>query len=108
MREPTRPQSNGTGPDDRRPPRHPADDLAQLESVLQQLRQMLEAHDADPRWVPLQVTHEAVALAHRLLHGWQVQEAMTQGWLTRWQRLLPPLETVRPSDEPPARRPTRH
>jgi hypothetical protein len=94
MREPTGPQSNGTGPDDRRPPRHSADDLAQLESVLQQLRQMLEAHDAAPRWVPLQVTHEAVALAHRLLHGWQVQQAMTQGWLTRWQQTLQTLETV--------------
>ena len=86
MREPTGPQRNGTGPDDRRPPRHSADDLAQLESVLQQLRQMLEAHDADPRWVPLQVTHEAVALAHRLLHGWQVQQAMTQVCLTQWQQ----------------------
>ena len=53
MREPTGPQRNGTGPDDRRPPRHSADDLAQLESVLQQLRQMLEAHDTAPRWVPL-------------------------------------------------------
>ena len=94
MREPTGPQSNGTGPDDRRPPRHSADDLAQLESVLQQLRQMLEAHDAAPRWVPLQVTHEAVALAHRLLHGWQVQQAMTQVCLTQWQQTLQTLETV--------------
>src|SRR5712692_294520 len=94
MREPTGPQSNGTGPDDRRPPRHSADDLAQLASVLQQLRQMLEAHAAAPRWVPLQVTHEAVALAHRLLHGWQVQQAMTQGCLTRWQQTLQALETV--------------
>ncbi len=94
MREPTGPQRNGTGPDDRRPPRHSADDLAQLESVLQQLRQMLEAHDADPRWVPLQVTHEAVALAHRLLHGWQVQQAMTQVCLTQWQQTLQALETA--------------
>ncbi len=94
MREPTRPQSNGTGPDDRRPPRHPADDLARLGGVLQQLRQMLEAHDAAPRWVPLQVTHEAVALAHRLLHGWQVQQAMTQVCLTQWQQTLQTLETV--------------
>ena len=70
MREPTRPQSNGTGPDDRRPPRHPADDLARLGGVLQQLRQMLEAHDTAPRWVPLEMTREAVALAHSLLHGW--------------------------------------
>ena len=94
MREPTGPQSHGTGPDDRRPPRHPADDLARLEGVLQQLRQMLEAHDAAPRWVPLQVTHEAVALAHRLLHGWQVQQAMTQVCLTQWQQTLQTLETV--------------
>ena len=88
MREPTRPQSHGTGPDDRRPPRHPADDLARLGGVLQQLRQMLEAHDTAPRWVPLEMTREAVALAHSLLHGWQVEEAMTQGWLTRWQQTL--------------------
>jgi len=32
MCELTGPQSNGTWPDDRRPPRHPADDLAWLES----------------------------------------------------------------------------
>src|SRR5256712_861100 len=94
MREPTGPQRNGTGPDDRRPPRHSADDLAQLESVLQQLRQMLEAHAAAPRWVPLQVTHEAVTLAHRLLHGWQVQQAMTQVCLTQWQQALQALETA--------------
>jgi len=43
MRETTGPQSNGTGSDDRRPPRHPADDLARLEGVLQQFWQMLEA-----------------------------------------------------------------
>ena len=73
MREPTRPQSNGTGPDDRRPPRRPADDLARLGGVLQQLRQMLEAHDTAPRWVPLEMTREAGALAHSLLHGWQVE-----------------------------------
>ncbi len=42
MREPTGPQSNGIGADDRRPPRHPADDLARLEVVLQPLRQRLE------------------------------------------------------------------
>ncbi len=53
MREPTGPQSHGTGPDDRRPPRHPADDLTRMGGVLQQLRQMLEAHDTAPRWVPL-------------------------------------------------------
>jgi hypothetical protein len=94
MREPTGPQRNGTGPDDRRPPRHPADDLAQLEGLLQQLQQTLEDHDADPRWVPLQVTHEAVALAHRLLHGWQVQQAMTQVCLTQWLQTLQTLETV--------------
>src|SRR5712692_12093702 len=34
------------------------------------------------------MTREAVALAHSLLHGWQVEEAMTQGWLTRWQQTL--------------------
>ena len=83
MREPTGPQSNGTGPDDRRPPRHSADDLAELED-----------HDAAPRWVPLQVTPEAVALAHRLLHGWQVQQAMTQVCLTQWQQTLQALETA--------------
>jgi len=94
MREPTGPQSNGTGPDDHRPPRHPADDLARLEDALQQLRQMLEAHDTAPRWVPLQGTREAVALAHRLLHGWQVQQAMTQVCLTPWQQTLETLETV--------------
>jgi hypothetical protein len=94
MHKPTRRQSNGTGPDDRRPPRDLADDLAQLEDALQQLRQMLEAHATAPRWVPLQVTREAVALAHRLLHGWQVQQALTQTCLTRWQQTLETLETV--------------
>ena len=93
-REPTGPQHNGTGPDDRRPPRHSADDLAQLERVRQQLQQLLEAHDAAPRWVPLQGTREAVALTHRLLHGWQVQQAMTQVCLTQWQQTLQALETV--------------
>ena len=83
MREPTGPQRNGTGPDDRRPPRHSAADLAELED-----------HDAAPRWVPLQVTPEAVALAHRLLHGWQVQQAMTQVCLTQWQQTLETLKTV--------------
>ncbi len=43
MREPAGPQSNGTGPDD----------LARLGGVLQQLRQMLEAHDTAPLWAPL-------------------------------------------------------
>jgi ferric-dicitrate binding protein FerR (iron transport regulator) len=55
---------------------------------------MLADHDADPRWVPLQVTHEAVALAHSLLHGWQVQQAMPQGCLTQWQQTLETLETM--------------
>jgi len=55
---------------------------------------MLEAYDADPRWAPLQVTHEAVALAQQLLHGWQVQQAVTQGCLTQWQQTLETLETV--------------
>jgi hypothetical protein len=91
MREHTGPQSNGTGPDDRRPPLYSADDHTQLEDVLQQ---MLEDHDADPLWAPLEVTHEAVALAHSLLHGWQVQEAMTQGCLTQWQQTLQTLDTV--------------
>jgi hypothetical protein len=72
MREPAGPQSNGTGPDNHRTPRHPADDLAWLEGVLQQLQHMLADHD-DPQWVPLQVTREVVALAQQLLHGWQVQ-----------------------------------
>jgi hypothetical protein len=94
MREPTGPQSNSIGADDRRPPRHPADDLARLEDALQQLRQMLEAHATAPRWVPLQVTREAVALAHRLLHGWQVQQVLTQTCLTQWQQTLETLETV--------------
>ena len=71
MRKPTGPQSHGTGPDDRRPPRHSAADLAQLEDVLQQLQHLLEDHTEDPLWVPLQVAHEAVALAHSLLHGGQ-------------------------------------
>jgi len=91
MRDDCAPHNDVEGPDDGGPPRHPADDLAQLESVLQQLRQMLEDHDADPLWVPMQVTHEAVALAHSLLHGWQVQQAMTHGCLTQWQQTL---ETV--------------
>jgi hypothetical protein len=63
MREPAGPQSNGTGPDNHRAPRHPADDLAWLEGVLQQLQHMWADHDDDPRWAPLQVTHEAGALA---------------------------------------------
>jgi len=42
MREPAEPQINGTGPDNRRPPRRPADDCVQLEDTLQQLQQMLE------------------------------------------------------------------
>src|SRR5262245_33638858 len=66
MREPAGPQSNSTVPDDRRPPCHPADDLAWLEGVLQQLQHMRADHDADPRWVPPQVTREAVALAQRV------------------------------------------
>src|SRR5262249_26746263 len=91
MREPTGPQSHGTGPDDRRLPRHPADDLAWLEGALQQSGRMREAPDTAPRWGPLRGTREAGALAHRLLHGWQVQQALTQGCLTRWQQTL---ETV--------------
>jgi len=71
MCEPTGPQSNGTGPDDRRRPHHPA-----LESILQQRQQTLEAHADDTLWAPLQVTHEAVALAQQLLDGWQVQQAV--------------------------------
>jgi len=55
---------------------------------------MLEAHDTAPRWVPLEMTREAVALAHSLLHGWQVQQAMTQGCLTQWQQTLEVLETM--------------
>ena len=35
-------------------------------------QQTLEAHADDTLWAPLQVTHEAVALAQQLLHGWQV------------------------------------
>ena len=73
MRETTGPQSNGTGPDNHRPPCHPADDRAWLEGILQQRQQTLEAHDTAPRWVPLEMTREAVALAHSLLHGWQVE-----------------------------------
>ena len=84
MREHTGPQINGTGPDD----------LAQLEGVLQQLQQTLEDHDDDSLWAPLQVTHEASALAQSLLHGWQVQQAMTQVWLRQWQQTLQALETV--------------
>ncbi len=78
MRKPTGPQSNGTGPDDRRPPRYPADDLARLEDALQQFRQRLEAHATALRWVPLQVTREAVGGRHRLLHCWQVPASV--GW----------------------------
>ena len=70
MRELTRPQSNGTEPDNHGPPRHPADDLTWLEGLLQQRQQTLEAHADDPLWAPLQVTHEAVALAQQLLDGW--------------------------------------
>ena len=77
MRETTGPQSNGTGPDNHRPPRHRADDRAWLEGVLQRRQQTLEAHADDTLWAPLQVTHEAVALAQQLLHGWQVQQAVT-------------------------------
>jgi hypothetical protein len=55
---------------------------------------MLEDHADDPLLVPLQVTHEAVALAHSLLHGWQVQQAMTQGCLMQWQQMLETLETM--------------
>ena len=51
--------------------------VTRLEGIVQQLRQMLEAHDTAPRWVPLEMTREAVALARSLLHGWQVQQAMT-------------------------------
>ena len=47
-----------------------------------------------PRWVALQATHEAVALAHSLLHGWQVQQVMTQGCLTQWQQTLKTLDTA--------------
>ena len=72
MRETTGPQSNGTGPDNHRPPCHPADDRAWLEGVLQQRQQTLEAHANDTL-----LTHEAVALAQQLLHGWQVQQAVT-------------------------------
>jgi len=77
MRETTGPQSNGTGPDNHRPPCHPADDRAWLEGVLQQRQQTLEAHADDTLWAPLQGTHEAVALAQQLFHGWQVQQAVT-------------------------------
>jgi hypothetical protein len=35
-----------------------------------------------------------MALAHRLLHGWQVQQTITQGCLTQWQQTLQALETV--------------
>jgi len=94
MHEPTGPQRNSTGPDDRRPPGHPADDVARLEGMLQQLQHLLEDHADDPLWVLMQPTREAGALAHRLLHGWQVQQAMTQGCLTRWQQTLQTLKTV--------------
>jgi len=48
-----------------------------LEGVLQQRQQTLEAHADDTLWAPLQGTHEAVALAQQLFHGWQVQQAVT-------------------------------
>ena len=73
MRERAGPESRGTGSDNHRPLRHPADDLAWLEGVLQQCQQTLEAHANDTFWAPLQVTHEEAALAQQLLHGWQVQ-----------------------------------
>ena len=76
MRERAGPESRGTGSDNHRPPRHPADDLAWLEGVLQQRQQTLEAHADDTLWASLQVTHEVVALAQQLLHGWQVQQAV--------------------------------
>ena len=94
MRDDCAPHHDVEGPDDRRPPFHLADDLVHLEGVLQQLQQTLEGHADAPLWVPLQVTHAAVALAQQLLHGWQVQQAVTQTCLTRWEQTLETLETV--------------
>jgi len=34
------------------------------------------------------VTREAEALAYSFLHGWQVQQAMTQDGLTRWEQAV--------------------
>ena len=94
MRDDCAPHHDVEGPDDGRPPRDASGELARLGGALQRLQQTLEAYDADPRWAALQATHEAVALAHSLLHGWQVQQAMTQGCLTQWQQTLKTLDTA--------------
>jgi len=94
MRDDCAPHHDVEGPDDGSPPRDASGELARLGDALQRLQQTLEAYDADPRWAALQATHEAVALAHSLLHGWQVQQAMTQGCLTQWQQTLKTLDTA--------------
>lgn len=69
MHKRTGPQVDGVGPDDRRPPLHASDDLAQVEDAVQRLRQTLENYDDGPLCEPMQLTHEAVTLAQSLLHG---------------------------------------
>ena len=71
-----------------------SDDLARLEDAVQRLQQTLEEQDAVPLWEPLRVTQEAVTLAQGLLRGWQLEQAVTQVCLTRWQQTLQALETV--------------
>lgn len=94
MRDHTGPHDIAEEPDDGRPPLHAYCDLDRLEDALQRLQQMLEDHDEGTLGEPLQVTHEAVALAQSLLHGWQVQQAVTQACLTRWEQTMQALETT--------------
>ena len=42
----------------------------------------------------MRATQDAVTLAQRLLCGWQAQQAVTQGCLTRWQQTPQALETT--------------
>ena len=69
MRKPTGPQSNGTGPDDRRPPRHPADDLARLADAHQRQAETHQAQTRQLRHAPWWALLAGVCLM-ALVAGW--------------------------------------
>ncbi len=94
MRDDLAPHNDVEGPDDGGPPLPLYGDLARLEDAVQRLQQTLEEHDDLPLWEPMRATQDAVTLAQRLLRGWQVEQAVTQACLTRWQQTLQALETA--------------
>jgi len=94
MRDDLTPHNDVEGPDDGGPALPLSGDLARLEDAVQRLQQTLEEQDDVALWEPMRATQDAVTLAQRLLRGWQVEQAVTQACLTRWQQTLQALETA--------------